>query len=67
MKAKELIEKLNKLIKLKPDANIYFYADGETVELIGKRVLEGKSLSDIELVLSRSYEGGEGLIGINIE
>lgn len=62
MKAKELIEKLNKLIKLKPDANIYFYADGETVELIGKR---GKSLSDIELVLSRSYEGGEGLIGID--
>lgn len=67
MKAKELIEKLDKLIKLKPDANVYFYANDETVEFVGKRVLEGKSLSDIELVLSRSYEGGEGLIGVNIE
>lgn len=67
MKAKELIEKLNKLIKLKPDANVYFYANEETVEFIGKRVLEGKSLSDIELVLSRSYEGGEGLIGVDTE
>lgn len=67
MKAKELIEKLNKLIKLKPGANVYFYANEETVEFIGKRVLEGKSLSDIELVLSRSYEGGEGLIGVDTE
>jgi hypothetical protein len=67
MKAKELIEKLNKLVEPKPDANVYFYANDETVEFIGKRVLEEKNLSDIELVLSRSYEGGEGLIGINVE
>lgn len=67
MKAKELIEKLNKLVKLKPDANVYFYANDETIEFIGKRVLKGESLSNIELVLSRSYEGGEGLIGIDTE
>ena len=67
MKANNLIEKLNKLVKIKPDANVYFYANEEAVEFIGKRVLEGKSLSDIELVLSRSYEGGEGLIGVDIE
>lgn len=67
MKAKDLIEKLNKLVKLKPDANVYFYADDETIEFIGKRVLEGKSLSDIELVLSRTYEGGVGLVSMSIE
>ena len=27
MKAKDLIERLNKLIQLKPDANVYFYVD----------------------------------------
>ncbi len=67
MKAKDLISKLNKLVQSKPDANVYFYADDEIVEFVGNRLLEGKSLSDIGLVLSRTYEGGEGLISINIE
>lgn len=67
MKAKELIAKLNKLVELKPDANVYFYADDETIELVGKRLLEGKSLSDIGLTLSRTYDGGEGLISVITE
>ena len=33
MKAKDLIERLNKLIQLKPDANVYFYVDDETESL----------------------------------
>lgn len=67
MKAKELIEKLNKLVELKPDANVYFHVDDETIEFIGKRLLEGKSLSDIGLVLSRTYDGGAGLISVSTE
>lgn len=60
MKAKDLIAKLNKLVQINPGANIYFYAGEYVVESIGKRILEGKSLS-------RTYEGGEGLVSINIE
>lgn len=65
MKAKELVEKLNKLIELKSDANVYLYVDEEIIENIGNRLIKEKNhLSDIDLVLSRSYEGGEGLISI---
>ena len=65
MKAKELAEKLNKLIELKPDANVYLYVDEEMIQVIGNRLIKEKNrLSDIDLVLSRSYEGGEGLISV---
>lgn len=48
-------------------SQVFFYADDDTIEFVGKRLLEGKSLSDIGLTLSRPYEGGEGLISVDIE
>lgn len=67
MKASDLIEKLNRLIEINPDANVYFYADDEGMTFIENRYLNGRHLSDIGLVLSRSYENGEGLISIDAE
>jgi len=64
MKAKDLIAKLNKLIEINPDANVYFYSDEDVLGLIGNKLLKGESLSDIELTLSRTFENGEGLISI---
>lgn len=67
MKAKDLMAKLNKLVELKPDANIYFYTAEDDIEFIAKRLSEGKHLSDIGFTLTRTYEGGEGLISIDTE
>lgn len=67
MKASKLIEKLSKLVEINPDANVYFYADEDGMEFVKSRHLNGIHLSDIGLVLSRSYENGEGLISIDIE
>jgi hypothetical protein len=67
MKASELVEKLKKLIEINPDANVYFYADDDTLEFVGNRYLKGNRLSDVGLVLSRSLENGEGLICIDME
>lgn len=66
MKAIDLVTKLNKLIEINPDANVYFYADGDTLTFVENRYLKGNRLSDIGLVFSRSYENGEGLISIDM-
>lgn len=62
MKATELIEKLNVLVKLKSDANVYFYISDDTIEDFVNKLSMNNRLSDIGIVLSRTYEGGEGLI-----
>lgn len=67
MKARELVVKLNKLTEINPDANVYFYADEDTIEFVGSRHSNGNRLSDIGLVLSRTYANGEGLICIDME
>jgi hypothetical protein len=67
MKASLLVAKLNKLIEINPDANVYFYAEEDGMKFLENRYLNGRHLSDIGLVLSRSYENGEGLISIDTE
>ena len=67
MKASELVEKLNKLIEINPDANVYFYADEDSMKFVESRYLNGNRLSDVGLVLSRSLENGEGIISVDTE
>ena len=40
MKASELVEKLNKLIEINPDANVYFYADEDSMKFVESRYLK---------------------------
>ena len=67
MKAIELIAKLNKLAEINPDANVYLYADKDTIEFIRSRRSNGNLLSDIGLILSRTYANGDGLISVDME